>query len=120
MVKSRLWKILDVGALLASLLQAGVGNAAAALTEVPYAIDSSNQAGWWTPLETYGTGLEYAYMAYNGPGSTEGTHKVYIARRDGPGAWSNIPVMNGSAVAEYNDDVGHNQPSIARAGALHP
>ncbi|CAM4492903.1 hypothetical protein FHS16_005356 [Paenibacillus endophyticus] len=117
MVKSRLWKILAVAALLVSLLPAGVGNAAASLTEVPYTIDSSNQAGWWTPLETYGTGLEYAYMAYNAPGSTEGTHKVYIARRDGAGAWSNIPVMNGSAVAEYNDDVGHNQPSIARDGS---
>lgn len=93
------------------------GSGGALLTEVPYAIDSSNQAGWWSPLDTYGTGLEYAYMAYNAPGSTSGTHKVYIARRDGTGAWSNIPVMNGSAVAEYTDDVGHNQPSIARDGS---
>ncbi|WP_206669860.1 BNR-4 repeat-containing protein [Paenibacillus luteus] len=116
MVRNRLWKIFTVAALLFSLLPAGVGNAAATLTEVPYTMDSSNQAGWWTPLETYGTGLEYAYMAYNAPGSTS-THKVYIARRDGTGAWSNIPVMNGSSVAEYNDDVGHNQPSIARDGS---
>lgn len=116
-VRNRLWKIFTVAALLISLLPAGVGNAAATLTEVPYAMDSSNQAGWWTPLETYGTGLEYAYMAYNAPGSTSGTHKVYIARRDGTGAWTNIPVMNGSSVAEYNDDIGHNQPSIARDGS---
>ncbi|MBN2984508.1 MULTISPECIES: BNR-4 repeat-containing protein [Cohnella] len=102
--------------LLASLTPAGTGSAAAALTEVPYAMDSSNQAGWWSPLATYGTGLEYAYMAYNAPGSAAGTHKVYIARRDGTGAWSNIPVMNGTAVAEYVDDNGHNQPSIARDG----
>ncbi|MBB6638388.1 BNR-4 repeat-containing protein [Cohnella thailandensis] len=80
-------------------------------------MDSSNQAGWWSPLDTYGTGLEYAYMAYNAPGSTAGTHKVYIARRDGTGAWSNIPVMNGTNVAEFIDDNGHNQPSIARDGS---
>ncbi|WP_217596801.1 BNR-4 repeat-containing protein [Cohnella sp. GbtcB17] len=105
------------GLALASLLPAGTGSAAATLTQVPYAMDSSNQAGWWSPLETYGTGLEYAYMAYNAPGSTAGKHKVYIARRDGAGAWSNIPVMDGTAVAEYADDNGHNQPSIARDGS---
>ncbi|MET3546823.1 hypothetical protein ABID47_003439 [Paenibacillus favisporus] len=116
MKKGRPWKIGAAALMLASLLPSGTGSAAAALTEVPYAMDSSNQAGWWTPLETYGTGLEYAYMAYNAPGSAESTHKVYIARRDGNGVWSNIPVMNGSSVAEYNDDLGHNQPSIARDG----
>lgn len=105
------------GLALASLLPAGTGSAAATLTQVPYAMDSSNQAGWWSPLATYGTGLEYAYMAYNAPGSTAGKHKVYIARRDGAGAWSNIPVMDGAAVAEYDDDNGHNQPSIARDGS---
>lgn len=102
---------------LVSLMPMGTGSAAATLTQVPYAMDSSNQAGWWSPLETYGTGLEYAYMAYNAPGSTAGTHKVYIARRDGAGTWSNIPVMDGAAVAEYADDNGHNQPSIARDGS---
>ncbi|WP_201305285.1 BNR-4 repeat-containing protein [Paenibacillus puerhi] len=108
---------LAASALLLALLPAGTGQAAAVLTEVPYAMDSSNQAGWWSPLATYGTGNEYAYMAYNAPGSTPGTHKVYIARRDGAGAWSNIPVMNGTNVAEYIDDIGHNQPSIARDGS---
>ncbi|WP_216638990.1 BNR-4 repeat-containing protein [Paenibacillus sp. FJAT-26967] len=103
--------------MLAALLPAGTGSSAAALTEVPYAMDSSNQAGWWTPLETYGTGLEYAYMAYNAPGSIESTHKVNIARRDGNGVWSNIPVMDGSKVAEFSDNVGHSQPSIARDGS---
>lgn len=110
-------KIWLAGLALVLLLPAGTGSAAAALTQVPYAMDSSNQAGWWSPLETYGTGLEYAYMAYNAPGSTAGTHKVYIARRDGTGVWSNIPVMDGAAVAEYVDDNGHNQPSIARDGS---
>ncbi|WP_258168359.1 carbohydrate ABC transporter permease [Paenibacillus sp. AR247] len=117
MKKGRPWKIGTAALMLAALLPSGMGSAAAALTEVPYAMDSSNQAGWWTPLETYGTGLEYAYMAYNAPGSAESTHKVYIARRDGNGEWSNIPVMNGISVAEYSDDLGHNQPSIARDGS---
>lgn len=110
-------KMWIAGLAIVSLLPAGTGSAAAVLTQVPYAMDSSNQAGWWSPLETYGTGLEYAYMAYNAPGSTAGKHKVYIARRDGTGAWTNIPVMDGAAVAEYDDDNGHNQPSIARDGS---
>lgn len=100
-----------------ALVPAAAGSAAATLEAVPYTIDSSNQAGWWSPLETYGTGNEYAYMAYNAPGSTAGTHKVYIARRDNAGNWTNIPVMDGSSVAEYTDDNGHNQPSIARDGS---
>ena len=79
--KSRFWKIGAAAALLISILPTSSGMAAAALTEVPYAMDSSNQAGWWTPLETYGTGNEYAYLAYNGPGGTESTHTVNIARR---------------------------------------
>lgn len=115
--KGRAWKTGLAALMLATILPAGTGSSASVLTEVPYAMDSSNQAGWWSPLETYGPGLEYAYMAYNAPGSVESTHKVYIARRDGNGAWSNIPVMDGSKVAEYNDDVGHNQPSIARDGS---
>lgn len=115
--KSRFWKIGAAAALLISVLPTSTGMAAAALTEVPYAMDSSNQAGWWTPLETYGTGNEYAYLAYNGPGGSESTHTVNIARRDGSGTWSNIPVMNGSSIAQYSDDIGHNQPSIARDGS---
>lgn len=111
-------KWLVMSSLLLALLPAGVGEAAAStLTEVPYAMDSSNQAGWWSPLATYTSGNEYAYLAYNAPGSTAAKHKVYIARRDNAGAWTNIPVMNGSEVAEYDDDVGHNQPSIARDGS---
>lgn len=111
------WRIGIFVLALLTLLPAGTGSAAAALEEVPYPMDSSNQAGWWSPLDTYGTGYEYAYMAYNAPGSLAGKHKVYIARRDGMGVWSNIPVMDGSAVAEYTDDNGHNQPSIARDGS---
>jgi hypothetical protein len=89
----------------------------ATVTLVPYTMDSSNQAAWWTPLETYVGGNQYAYLAFNEPGSTAGTHRVAIARRDGSGAFTRIPVMNGGARAEYVDDIGHNQPSMARDGS---
>ncbi len=90
--------------------------AAATVTLVPYPMDASNQAAWWTPLETYVGGNRYAYLAFNEPGSTAGTHRVAIARRDGSGAFTRIPVLNGTAQAEYADDIGHNQPSMARDG----
>ncbi|MFF5258238.1 BNR-4 repeat-containing protein [Actinomadura viridis] len=84
---------------------------------VPYAMDSSNQAGWWSPLDTYKGAGEYAYLAFNEPGSSAGTHRVAIARRDPSGTWSRLPLMNGSTQAEYTDDIGHNQPSMARDGS---
>jgi hypothetical protein len=80
-------------------------------------MDSSNQAAWWTPLETYRGGSQYAYLAFNEPGTTAGTHRVAIARRDGDGNWTRLPLMNGSSQAEYVDDIGHNQPSMARDGS---
>ncbi|WP_433085232.1 BNR-4 repeat-containing protein [Dactylosporangium sp. CA-052675] len=102
-------------ALAATTLVATPASAApATITQVPYPIDSSNQAAWWSPLDTYNA---YAYLAFNEPGSQAGTHKVAIARRDGAGAWTKLPVMNGSAQAEYTDDDGHNQPSVARDGS---
>ena len=100
-----------------TLLPPAPALAAATLTQVPYGIDSSNQAGWWSPLDTFVGGSEYAYLAFNEPGSTAGTHKVAIARRDGSGAWSKLPVMNGASQAEYADDIGHAQPSLARDGS---
>jgi hypothetical protein len=100
-----------------ALTPAAQASAAATLTLVPYGIDSSNQAGWWSPLETYVGGNSYAYLAFNEPAATAGNHKVAIARRDGSGNWAKLPVMNGAVQAEYVDDVGHNQPSIARDGS---
>jgi BNR repeat-containing family member len=103
-------------AALAVLLPAAPASAAATLTLVPYAMDSSNQAGWWSPLETYYSGNEYAYLAFNEPGSTAGTHKVAIARRDNAGAWTRLPALDGTSQPEFNDDIGHAQPSMARDG----
>ncbi|MEV1142606.1 BNR-4 repeat-containing protein [Micromonospora sp. NPDC049799] len=91
--------------------------APAAVTLVPYPIDSSNQAAWWTPVETYVGAQQYTYFAFNEPGTTAGTHRVAIGRRDGSGSWTRLPLMNGSTRAEYADDIGHNQPSMARDGS---
>ncbi|HEY0826809.1 MAG TPA: BNR-4 repeat-containing protein [Bacilli bacterium] len=115
MIKGKI-KLLFILSVLCIMLLPNLGSASANLTLVPYSIDSSNQAAWWSPLETYGTTSEYAYMAFNEPGSTAGTHKVAIARRDNLGSWIKLPVMDGSSQAEYIDDLGHNQPSIARDG----
>ena len=106
-----------LAAILAAMAAPAPAEAAATITQVPYAMDSSNQAGWWSPLETYVSGSEYAYLAYNEPGSTSGTHKVAIARRDGAGGWTRLPLMNGATQAEYTDDIGHAQPSMARDGS---
>ncbi|NGN67348.1 hypothetical protein G5C51_26020 [Streptomyces sp. A7024] len=105
----------------AALLTAPALAAPAAPSAVPYTIDSSNQAAWWTPVDTYKGAGEYTYFAFNEPGSTPNTHKVAVARRDGAGTWTKRPVMNGTAQAEYTDDIGHNQPSVARdgSGRLH-
>ncbi|MEU5876217.1 BNR-4 repeat-containing protein [Spirillospora sp. NPDC047279] len=91
--------------------------APAAPALVPYTMDSSNQAGWWSPLDTYEGAGQYAYLAYNEPGSTAGTHRVAIARRDGSGAWSRLQLTTNGTPAEYTDDLGHNQPSLARDGS---
>ncbi|WP_230423909.1 BNR-4 repeat-containing protein [Streptomyces radicis] len=111
--------LLVLATALATVLPLGTPAAAAPadLTEVPYPMDSSNQAAWWTPVATYRGAGEYAYFAFNEPGSQPGTHRVAIARRDPSGGWSRLPVLNGGGPAEYTDDIGHNQPSMARDGS---
>ncbi|MEV5609508.1 BNR-4 repeat-containing protein [Streptomyces sp. NPDC052225] len=89
---------------------------------VPYAMDSSNQAAWWTPVATYKGRGQYTYFAFNEPGSTATTHRPAIARRDPDGVWSRLPLLNSDGKqAEFADDNGHNQPSVARdgSGRLH-
>ncbi|RII15790.1 hypothetical protein DSC45_18320 [Streptomyces sp. YIM 130001] len=101
---------------------AGPEPADTTVEQVPYAMDSSNQAAWWTPAATYKGRGQYTYFAFNEPGSTESTHRPAVARRDPDGAWSRLPLLekNGKQ-AEFTDDLGHNQPSIARdgSGRLH-
>ncbi|MGW2112056.1 BNR-4 repeat-containing protein, partial [Streptomyces sp. NPDC001948] len=84
--------------------------------------DSSNQAAWWTPVATYKGRGQYTYFAFNEPGSTAATHRPAIARRDPDGLWSRLPLLDKSGQqAEFPDDNGHNQASVARdgSGRLH-
>ncbi|MEV8452433.1 BNR-4 repeat-containing protein [Streptomyces sp. NPDC052095] len=96
--------------------------AATAIEKIPYAMDSSNQAAWWSPVATYKGRGQYTYFAFNEPGATAATHRPAIARRDPDGVWSRLPLLdkNGQQ-AEFADDNGHNQPSVARdgSGRLH-
>ncbi|MER5631749.1 BNR-4 repeat-containing protein [Streptomyces nitrosporeus] len=117
-----------LAALLLPAPAAGAGTAqstAAAATvieKVPYAMDSSNQAAWWTPVATYKGRGQYTYFAFNEPGSTAATHRPAVARRDPDGVWSLLPLLDSDGQrAEFPDDNGHNQPSVARdgSGRLH-
>ncbi|MGY0021710.1 BNR-4 repeat-containing protein [Streptomyces sp. cg35] len=96
--------------------------AAATVEKVPYAMDSSNQAAWWTPVATYKGRGQYTYFAYDEPGSIAATHRPALARRDPDGVWSRLPLLDSDGQqAEFTDDNGHNQPSVARdgSGRLH-
>ncbi|MGW2278714.1 BNR-4 repeat-containing protein [Streptomyces sp. NPDC001770] len=100
----------------------GTAAAATVIEKVPYTMDSSNQAAWWTPVATYKGRGQYTYFAFNEPGSTAATHRPAIARRDPDGVWSKLPLLNSDGQqAEFADDNGHNQPSVARdgSGRLH-
>ena len=89
--------------------------------EVPYRMDASNQAGWWSPLAERGGSI---YVAYNGWGSsTSGasndTHTVYVARRTPAGTWTRgcLPAASpATGCAHFTDDIGHRQPSVAIDG----
>src|SRR5262245_5934346 len=58
--------------------------------EVPYRMDASNQAGWWSPLAEQDGNV---FVAYNGwgtstSGASDDTHTVYVARRTAAGVWT--------------------------------
>ncbi|MGP4095343.1 BNR-4 repeat-containing protein [Nonomuraea sp. KM90] len=81
---------------------------------LPFTVDSSNQAGWWRPLDSF-RGVDY--FAYNAPAAEAGRHEVHIAARGGDGVWRDgcLPATGGGCVT-YVDDIGHNQPSIVVDG----
>jgi BNR repeat-containing family member len=81
--------------------------------QVPYRMDASNQAGWWSPIEERNGSV---YVAYNAWGSSAGNHTVYVARRDPSGAWTRGCLRVGGGCAVYVDDIGHNQPSLSVDG----
>ncbi|HED2154157.1 TPA: BNR-4 repeat-containing protein [Klebsiella variicola] len=75
----------------------------------------SNQAGWWHPLDSF-QGVEcYGLCKEYG---TAGYHQVEIVRRDADGTLTRGMCKNvDGTVAEFNNDVGHNQPSVVVDGA---
>ncbi|MDF2723543.1 MAG: hypothetical protein K0Q59_3218 [Paenibacillus sp.] len=90
------------------------------LTEIPYPPDLSNRAGWWSPIEASDGNV---YMAFSGRGVTEGFHTIQVAHRNLSNQWSSIPVYEDvyGTIAEYPNDAGHRQSSIAidGSGRLH-
>jgi hypothetical protein len=86
--------------------------------EVPYRMDASNQAGWWSPIDERDGNVYVAYDAWGSSraGGSADTHTVYVARRDPSGAWTRGCLRVGGSCAVYRDDIGHNQPSIAVDG----
>ncbi|MFE6735043.1 BNR-4 repeat-containing protein [Microbacterium sp. NPDC057650] len=81
---------------------------------VPVTVDGSNQSGWWNPLAVVG---DTTYFAYNVPAGTN-RHQVHLAARSADGEWTSgcLRLATG-ACADYLNDNGHNQPSIAVDGA---
>ncbi|MCK9794545.1 BNR-4 repeat-containing protein [Isoptericola sp. 4D.3] len=85
--------------------------------ELPFTVDSSNQAGWWKPIDVVGG---TTYVAYNAPGRTAATHEIHVAARGADGAWTDGCLRASDGVcATFVDDNGHNQPSIVVDGAGH-
>jgi hypothetical protein len=80
----------------------------------PPLVDATNQAGWWTPLVEHDGAL---YYAYDGPGSSGGTHVVLVAKRLlTTGEVVTSCLAAGGGCIQFGDDVGHNQPSVAVDG----
>ncbi|HBR5503458.1 TPA: BNR-4 repeat-containing protein [Klebsiella pneumoniae] len=74
----------------------------------------SNQAGWWHPLDSF-QGAEYYGLCKDF--GTPGKHQVEIVRRDADGTLTRGLCKNTDGTnAEYDNDVGHNQPSIVVDG----
>lgn len=118
--RSVLARAVTAGLATATALALAVAPAASAgvhpttVETVPVVVDGSNQSGWWNPL-TVVNGI--SYFAYNVPASA-GRHEVHVGSRTASGAWTSgcLRVASG-ACANYLNDNGHNQPSIAVDGA---
>ncbi|MGH8840810.1 MAG: BNR-4 repeat-containing protein [Jiangellaceae bacterium] len=105
------------------MLAAGVGAAFLAspvgAEQVPYRMDASNQAGWWKPVDEVNGSVYLAYNAWGSrsQGGANDTHTVYVARRDPSGLWTRGCLKSSAgACVVFNDDIGHNQPTLAVDG----
>ncbi|MEU0484267.1 BNR-4 repeat-containing protein, partial [Streptosporangium sp. NPDC006013] len=97
--------------------QQGGRRAVPVVERLPFAVDTSNQAGWWRPLDLFGG---VTYFAYNAPAAAGGLHEVHVAARGAAGTWTSGCLRTAAgACVTYGDDVGHNQPSIVVDGEGH-
>lgn len=90
------------------------------LETVSTALDSSNAAAWWTPIQYFGG---YTFFAFNTDILDEpGRHQVWVARRNPDGSFLRgcLKTSTGSC-SQMVDDTGHNDPSIHidGNGAIH-
>lgn len=109
---------LVAGGLIAHDGRDGTARPAEALPAVAR-VDSSNQAGWWTPIVEHDGAVYYAYDA---PGRRPRTHTVVVTRRSPSGETESGCLRRagagaGGACTQFPDDVGHHQPSLAVDGA---
>lgn len=89
------------------------------MTELPFAVDTSNQAAWWSPVDVF-DGV--TYFAFDAPASTASRHEVHIAAQGPDGVWTSGCLRDAAgSCATFLDDNGHNQPSIVvdGAGTIH-
>jgi hypothetical protein len=91
------------------------GGATATVEELPFAVDSSNQAAWWNPLDVVG---DVTFLAFNAPAPQAARHEVHLASRAADGTWTEgcLRTTAGAACVTFVDDNGHNQPSIVVDG----
>jgi len=92
----------------------GQAKHAETIEQLPYPVDRSNNAGWWTPLDVV-DGV--TYMAFDAPAAEAARHEVHVAANGADGAWTVgcLRADDGSC-ATFLDDSGHDQPSIVVDG----
>jgi hypothetical protein len=108
-------------ATLAPTAEAGPA-ATADLGSVPLLLDSSNQAGWWKPIDVDGDTVVVSFNRHVPPSAgtpANTTHEVVVGVQHAGGPWSFGCVADPSrpsGCAAYIDDCGHNAPTVVVDG----
>jgi len=84
------------------------------ITKVPVVVSPSNQAGWWTPFFIDNAGYKFFACCVPAITGRTGWNNIAVIRMDGSDGFVTgwIRNKNGNR-AEFINDSGHNQPSIA-------
>lgn len=75
------------------------------ITEIPYQINDTFAAAWWSPATEYNGSH---YVAFTSPSDEADKHYLNVAKMDENGVWT----RNEITTHKYLDDYGHNQTSI--------